>query len=150
MERDGRISLSYVLCCWESRAWQMEEDGTDFQFSLLLMFYDFKFSRVVHFSVIFVDSYFLSVDCKKEFCKTYLHTHISEVSPAQKNKRVPVQISQKLLFLPNEAQHPHSVKTSSEDCGLDPGLAGSAFQVQTGKREQRTQVVLPLLSWLSN
>jgi len=41
----------------------MEEDGTDFQFSLLLMFYDFKFSRVVQFSLFFVDSCFLSVNC---------------------------------------------------------------------------------------
>lgn len=31
----------------------MEEDGTDFQFSLLLMFYEFKFSIVIHSSVIF-------------------------------------------------------------------------------------------------
>lgn len=58
--------------------------------------------------------------------------HISEVSPVQKNKRVPVHIPQQLPFLPNEAQHPHSVKTSSELCGLDPGLAGSGFSGTDG------------------
>jgi len=58
--------------------------------------------------------------------------HVSEVSLVQKNRRVPVRIPQQLPFLPDEAQHPHSVKTSSEHCGSDPGLAGSGFSGTDG------------------
>lgn len=35
-----------------------------------------------------------------------------------------MQIPWQLPFLPNKPQHPRSVKTSSERCGLDSGLAG--------------------------
>lgn len=47
-------------------------------------------------------------------------------------QEIPSTNSTASALLPRVAQHPHSVKTSSELCGLDPGLSGSRFSGTDG------------------